>query len=884
MRQLLRELAASVTLLAGVTAQASAQQGSLQISGSAQSTLGNSFRIGDQPRFEPDAGVSWFQPSSRFGAFQMEMRGTRRGREPHLGKAWAAWRGVKIRGGTWTFEVGDIHFTPPVGDYRFTNLSTPAITLLGGAVSARTARSSASIVVGRTTAWRNIFGTDADTLGQELALARAAHKPLAWLEITARASRIRTNNLKEFTYTIAASDQAGGGVHVTLGPALQLAADAGIVSYKRAGSREQVRDGSAMAGASLTLARGWVQINASRFSPGEFPLLNYPLVDRRTAFAAGEYDLSSRMRVFGGWEDFRSNLDPARSSISRTPQPETTGTRGFAGVRVLLGARSGVSVRLEDGDRRTRPSPTGRLLQSDTGVFSAELQSTFARVTGFVRVSRRENVETPNVDSGYTQNDAAAQLFVHVSRAVQLFATGAATKNEVTGGGSIYYQLGGGGQIQMLGRGLSLRAEGTATRNLDMFSQTLVARESFNIGINGQVARNTTVGLNIFSDRAPPGAADLTPWVTRSTLRVTRSFATGSVRVASPAGSPAAAVTRARGTGSVVGSVFADWNANGAPDPDEGPLEGIPVLLAAAGSATTSSRGEFSFVNVPVGLQRVELDVSALPVDYDPPNVASVQIELARGDTRSVMFGLVPLGTVTGRVARDANANGKLDADDEPVDGAVLVLDAGARSERARKGRFRFDAVRSGDHTLDLLLESLPEGAAIVGERSVKLSLTKDRLTTGADFLITVEKRPEIRKVFPPRGGGAPSAGSRPAPPGTAKPSTPTPTPARPAAAPRSRPAPGTAAPSSSRAATTLRASGFAIQVAALSDPARARALVQELKAAGFPAFVVEPGAADPQAPYRIRVGPYATRAAVDKALAALEQKRGEKLWVITGR
>ena len=60
-------------------------------------------------------------------------------------------------------------FTPANEDYRFTNLIANPITLLGGSVSAATPRFSAQFVAGRTTAWRNIFGTDSDALGQELA-------------------------------------------------------------------------------------------------------------------------------------------------------------------------------------------------------------------------------------------------------------------------------------------------------------------------------------------------------------------------------------------------------------------------------------------------------------------------------------------------------------------------------------------------------------------------------------------------------------------------------------------------------------------------------------------------------------------------------------------
>jgi hypothetical protein len=858
-----------VLVLAGSVAPAVAQQGSIQVSGSAHTLTGDAGRIGDQARFEPDGGVSWFQPGSRVGIFQLEVRGTKRGKEAHLGKAFAAWRDVKLGGLTWTFEAGDLYFTPVIGDYKFANLPTPAITFAGGTVSARTSRSSAGLVVGRVTAWRNIFGTDPDALGQAVALARAAHKPLDWLEVNARASRIRTDSVREFSFTIAASDQAAAGARVTAGP-LQLVADGGIISYRRVGSAERHRDASLMAGASLLLARGWLQVNGSRFSPGDFPLLNYPLTDRQTAFAAGEYDVWKHVRVFGGWERFRSNLDPPRSGFGDLPQPESTGDRGFGGLRLRLGDRNSVAFRVEDGDRRSYRFADNGIVQSDTGVISAELQSRAGWLTSFLRVSHRQHEATAGAGN-YTQDDGTAQVFASVSRRVQLFGTAAATRNQIEGGGSTFYQFGGGGQVQIPNRNVWFRVEGLAARNLDLFTQNLVARSSLDLGVNGQVARHTTVGLNVHADHLPPGSTLQRPWVTRSILRVTRSFSTGSVRI-NGATAGAAALTGSRGTGSIGGTIFEDWDGDGVVDADERTLEGIPVLLGTAGSTVSSARGEFAFVNVPVGLQRVGLDVSALPVDFDAPPITSIQVELLRDQTRRVAFGLLPLGSVGGRVLRDANGNGRLDGGDEVLEAGVVVLDGGARSEQLRKGRFRFDAVRGGSHTIDLLPESLPEGAAIVGERSVAVSLTKLEPNPSVDFLIRLEKRPEIRKVFPPRGGGgagaAPTAGTRTAPQRATS-----------SASETRRARPGAAVLDAPASASAKR---FTIQIAALSDASRAVALASELKAAGFPAYVEPEAAESPW--HRVRVGRYATRAAVEKVLVRLEKRRGEKLWVIRER
>ena len=169
---------------------AAQQQGSVQITAAAQAIQGDTSRTGGQPLLEPDYGVSWLQPGTRFGIFQLELRGTRRDGLPHLGKTFVGVRDLKYRGLAWSFEAGDTYFTPAIGDYRFANLAAPSLTFVGGGVSGRSPRTSVGVVAGRATAWRNLFGTDPDTLDQQIIVGRASHKPTDRLELSTRASHV----------------------------------------------------------------------------------------------------------------------------------------------------------------------------------------------------------------------------------------------------------------------------------------------------------------------------------------------------------------------------------------------------------------------------------------------------------------------------------------------------------------------------------------------------------------------------------------------------------------------------------------------------------------------------------------------------------------------
>ena len=56
--------------------------------------------------------------------------------------------------------------------------------------------------------------------------------------------------------------------------------------------------------------------------------------------------------------------------------------------------------------------------------------------------------------------------------------------------------------------------------------------------------------------------------------------------------------------------------------------------------------------------------------------------------------------------------------------------------------------------------------------------------------------------------------------------------------------------------------------------------MVGELKQKGLAAYLVEPAAGDPDAPYRVRIGGYATRAEAEKAASDVREATGGKPWV----
>jgi cell division septation protein DedD len=846
MRRLLVRVTALLVVLDAAAASAQ-QQGSVQLSTSTQVLTGDPDRIGDQARVTPDFLVRWVQPTFRFGTLQIDFGVTREDDRAVPGRAFVGLRDVKALGLTWDIQGGDTSLIPPVSAHGFANLRAPAVTFRGGSVRARSQQTALDVTAGRTTAMRNIFGSQPDPLDQRTGLVRVSHWMTPRLRVAARASKIRTRDLGEFPHFISNSTSAGASVTVRPTSNLQLVAEGSYSWYRRRGADAPERDPSGLVGAIWAHRRGWVQLTAQRFSPGAFPVLNYQYRDQEGLFAVGEYTVGP-VRLFGGGNTTRTNLDPLASVKAGSTLPRTTAQRAFGGVRFPLTDRTTVTLRYEDGTRAALPVVPGRSTDTDTGAGSAEVRTSFSKWSLVGRYQRRDNVERLSEVGSYTQHDVWLQAYFNPSRASQLFGSAMWTsRRDTAGGGEDFWQVSGGGQAQIPRHDLWLRAEVSASRSLDVASDSLTPRHVLNLGLSGRLTPRTSLSLDAYLDRAPLGLSNAGPWASRSMIRLVHTIPTGGVRVPELTADGRPALDRRRGTGTVAGLVFVDWNADGVRNDDEDTLAGIAVELEGLARATSGTRGTFEFADVPVGPGMVGVDVSAIPVDYDIPDVPQVEVDIGRNATSTVSFALVPLGSIAGRVWRDANGNSTADEGDEPIDDALVVLDGGQRTELVRGGRFRFDAIRAGEHQLRVLSESLPAGAQILGAPEVGVTVGRDQLDRTVTFLVDVKQRAEIRRVFPAPGTSAARA------------------------VPLSPPRP--AAPAAPEAPSAIDL--FDVQVAAVSRLDRAQVLAADLRSRGWDAFVIQPAPGGADGFYRVRVGAYAGRDAAERAGRAIETALG---------
>ena len=720
------------------------QQPAVQVVVGTQFTTGDDIRIGGLPRVDPDLGIQVFQPGLAIGNLYADVNITHRDNRAALGRGVVRLDGFRLGGLVWSVDGGDTWNAPVVQDFGFTNLFAPPVTFQGLSASGSSARTFLLVSGGRVTAQRNIFGTDTESTGQLVYQGLLSHRASDRLDVFAHANHTNSEAMTLYTPLTDWSTNAGGGVRYRPQPTVELVADAGWSHVRRRGAASAEQTASGLVGALWSLPRGWAQLNAQRYPIGRFPIYNYPYIDRAGVFASGEFDLGSRARVFGGAEYATSNLDPEASTAATVGVAPGDGTRGYGGVRINLFDTSMVTLRVDAGGRRTEASRFGPGFESNTGVSAIDWHSRFSNGNVFARYERRSFVDQPSDTSSFTQHDLMAQAYLGFAGNRQLFATVLASRRaDRNGDGQTLWQAGGGAQASR-GR-IYARVEGTFGQTLTWATRFEANRQSLSAGLSGQIARHSYLSVDCYLDHTPLAIGSGNPWVTRTMVRFTRLFPFGPSRMPQAAGQ----AVRGGPTGRITGTIFVDWNGNGEQDTDEDAIGGVTVSIPGVASVVSGADGRFTASSVPVGEQRAVLEVASVPADYDPPADGARSVSVERGRVAAVGFGMRPLGAFGGLVYQDVDGDGQLGKADRPIDGAVLVIDDGIRTEVTRGGRFAFDSVRIGPHTVSLLIASLPDGAQVAGATVAEVELRRGQHAKDVVFLVKVEKRPEVRKVFP---------------------------------------------------------------------------------------------------------------------------------------
>jgi uncharacterized protein (DUF2141 family) len=178
--------------------------------------------------------------------------------------------------------------------------------------------------------------------------------------------------------------------------------------------------------------------------------------------------------------------------------------------------------------------------------------------------------------------------------------------------------------------------------------------------------------------------------------------------------------------GTVSGTVFEDRNGNGTRDAGERGIGGVIVSLTDEGGSTrentTTSDGSYAFTGVDPGdytLKKEDVDgfVSITPDE--------VTLGMVSSGSKTVNFGNMAKGTVSGSVFEDENGNAVQDAGEPGIGGVTVELTYPNGTVREQittsDGSYMFSDAGAGEHTVR---KTNPDGF---------MSLTPDEVTAILD-------------------------------------------------------------------------------------------------------------------------------------------------------
>jgi len=160
--------------------------------------------------------------------------------------------------------------------------------------------------------------------------------------------------------------------------------------------------------------------------------------------------------------------------------------------------------------------------------------------------------------------------------------------------------------------------------------------------------------------------------------------------------------------GNVHGFVFYDLDADGVRDVDEGGVEDV-VLNAPGDKSDVTNRDGYYVIKGIVGKKAsVSIDLNSIPRNYILTTPSLYEFSVSHGATKKFDFGVATRTDIVGFVFVDFNGNSRFDRGDEPIKGAVIVLDGKQESPTDDGGQFQFRKLSAGTHELTIDLKTIP--------------------------------------------------------------------------------------------------------------------------------------------------------------------------------
>jgi len=160
--------------------------------------------------------------------------------------------------------------------------------------------------------------------------------------------------------------------------------------------------------------------------------------------------------------------------------------------------------------------------------------------------------------------------------------------------------------------------------------------------------------------------------------------------------------------GDIYGYVFKDLNSNGLRDDKDTPVEKVKVWLAKARSTLTDKNGYYIFKKVRGNQINVGLDTATIPSGFVLTVPANQLAQIRQHQATKVDFGITSRSEIYGYIFEDVSGKGQLDKASKGLRNVTVMLKDGSKSATDNSGRYSFSNISPGEHTITLLLETLP--------------------------------------------------------------------------------------------------------------------------------------------------------------------------------
>lgn len=182
------------------------------------------------------------------------------------------------------------------------------------------------------------------------------------------------------------------------------------------------------------------------------------------------------------------------------------------------------------------------------------------------------------------------------------------------------------------------------------------------------------------------------------------------------------ALTTLRGNRLIQGRVFRDSNFNGYFNEGEQGLEGVRVELDNGEVAVTDEQGRYRFAGVSAGEHHLSVSLKQFPGPVRMTTRNEMVLDMIRGNTAVVDFGVVDFARLMGNVFNDLHFDGKKQLDSHGLGNVHLLLE-GRRYQRTviteTNGDFEIHDLPPGEYKLTIDAGTLPANYALTNDSMV---------------------------------------------------------------------------------------------------------------------------------------------------------------------